>query len=254
VRPLRCRNAPELETKSTDAPWAAAWRNTVAKTKVPPVSPAAGRQPVVWETMYWRIATSAGGAMSAHAAGGGGGGSWPKFAETLRSVATFRSQAAAPLHAPPHPTKCQPADGVATSDRWVPASNDALHAVPQSMPAGVEVIRPEPVAVTATAKCVGPPLPPREFPRRRRPRIPTLHPRARSRRHRRTRRRAGKRRPGARQEIGAPWVLPASPRARWARATHGARDGRSPAGRTKAFQRGGGLIEPRSRSSSRAGR
>ena len=40
----------------------------------------------------------------------GGDGFWLNVAETVTSLATVRSQAAVPLHAPPHATKRQPAD------------------------------------------------------------------------------------------------------------------------------------------------
>src|SRR5688572_22047142 len=50
-----------------------------------------------------------------------------------------------PLHAPPHPVNSELASGSAVSVITAPSSNSNAHVVPQSMPAGEDVMRPLPL-------------------------------------------------------------------------------------------------------------
>jgi hypothetical protein len=61
------------------------------------------------------------------------------------------------VQAPLQPANTDPAAGVAASVTTVALSNDALHAAPQVMPAGVELMvpMPRPARVMVSANCDG---------------------------------------------------------------------------------------------------
>ena len=77
----------------------------------------------------------------------GGGGTASNVTSTLASLrsATVHED---PLHAPENPDSRQPESGVALRAIVAPSSNVALHALPQSIPAGLDVTVPEPVFTT----------------------------------------------------------------------------------------------------------
>ena len=77
----------------------------------------------------------------------GGGGTASNVTSTLASLrsATVHED---PLHAPEKPDSRQPESGVAVRTIVAPSSNVALHALPQSIPAGLDVTVPEPVFTT----------------------------------------------------------------------------------------------------------
>jgi hypothetical protein len=71
-------------------------------------------------------------------------------------------QAAVPLHAPDQPENVWPDAGVAVSTTEVPSAKAMLQTWPQSIPAGLDLIEPEPLSVTvniAVELAGGPPLP-----------------------------------------------------------------------------------------------
>ena len=55
-----------------------------------------------------------------------------------------------PAHAPLHPVKVEPLDGVAVRRTLVPPANDAVHVVPQSIPVGLDATAPEPFPASET--------------------------------------------------------------------------------------------------------
>jgi hypothetical protein len=58
-----------------------------------------------------------------------------------------------PAQPPPvQPVKVYPLEATALSSTLVPDVNDALHVLPQSMPAGADVTEPEPVSTTFSAR------------------------------------------------------------------------------------------------------
>jgi hypothetical protein len=67
-------------------------------------------------------------------------------------VFAFRAtvQVAFPEHAPVHPLKVAPPVGVAVSTTLVPEVKDAVHVVPQLMPAGLLVTVPFPFPESVT--------------------------------------------------------------------------------------------------------
>ena len=67
-----------------------------------------------------------------------------KLAVTLRAELMVTTQAPVPAHAPLHPVKAEPGDGVGVRVTLVLATNCALQVPPQSMPAGDEVTVPAP--------------------------------------------------------------------------------------------------------------
>jgi len=52
--------------------------------------------------------------------------------------------APAPLHAPDHPAKSELASGAGVNETIVPWAKEAVHVLPQSIPAGALVTVPEP--------------------------------------------------------------------------------------------------------------
>jgi hypothetical protein len=68
------------------------------------------------------------------------------------------TQLPAPLHAPPHPEKVEPAVGVAVNVTFVPSAKEALHVVPQLIPDGELVTVPEPVPAKVTVSVGFPPV------------------------------------------------------------------------------------------------
>jgi len=94
---------------------------------------------------------------------------FPAFATVSANCTTFQVavtplawlivtwQLPVPVQAPLQPAKVDPVAGVAVSVTTVALSNGALHAVPQLMPAGVELTAPlpRPAAVIVSANCDG---------------------------------------------------------------------------------------------------
>ena len=77
---------------------------------------------------------------------------WVNVAATVLDAASVTVQVAVPLQPPPfQPVKAWPDAGVAVSVTAVPAANAALHAVPQSMPAGADRTLPEPLTTRFSA-------------------------------------------------------------------------------------------------------
>src|SRR5947209_10843205 len=101
-------------------------------------------------------APAAPGAMSLHSGGRGGGGGGgggelvSKSAQAVVSPAAVIAHAPGPLHAPPQPAKLEPLRAAAASDTLVPACTVMLQLPGQSMPAGLDMTRPEPLPVNAT--------------------------------------------------------------------------------------------------------
>src|SRR6185436_13918493 len=82
------------------------------------------------------------------------------WAVTLRAWLIVTTQLPAPVQAPVHPTKTEPAFGVATSVTTVPCTTWTAHVLPQSRPVlsgelGATVPAPVPTFVTESAKRTG---------------------------------------------------------------------------------------------------
>ncbi len=71
-------------------------------------------------------------------------------AVTDRAALIVTLHAPVPLHAPDQPANVDPDAGVAVKATGVEATKDALHVVPQLMPAGVDMTEPEPLPVRVT--------------------------------------------------------------------------------------------------------
>src|SRR5437867_1779540 len=80
-----------------------------------------------------------------------GEGFGKKVAVTDWAALIVTMQLPVPLHPPPHqPMNADPLAGMAVKVTDVPLANDALHAAPQSMPAGLLVTVPLPLPVFVT--------------------------------------------------------------------------------------------------------
>jgi len=83
------------------------------------------------------------------------------WSDALKTAATEAAAFNGTLHGPvpeqtpDHPTKTAPRPGVAVSTTVVPAANDALQVTPQSIPVGLLVTVPLPLAVTLNANTCG---------------------------------------------------------------------------------------------------
>ena len=80
------------------------------------------------------------------------GGATAKVARALRICESVSTQVnCAPLQSPPQPLNTWPAAGIAESVTAVPALYGSLQSAPQSIPAGLEVMRPFPVTLVVSA-------------------------------------------------------------------------------------------------------
>ncbi len=66
------------------------------------------------------------------------------------SPSRWTVQAPVPVQAPVHPLNVEPLPGAAVSETAVPEGNDALQALPQSMPTGADMTRPTPLPAGMT--------------------------------------------------------------------------------------------------------
>src|SRR5438105_9828936 len=92
---------------------------------------------------------SSGGAIAEQLCGGGVFRS--KFTHAVWSPFALKLQPPPPLHAPPQPTKLELPSGIAVSEMLVPVATDMLQTAGQSIPAGDEVTRPEPLPIGTTS-------------------------------------------------------------------------------------------------------
>src|SRR2546423_5672730 len=95
------------------------------------------------------MGTSSGGAIAAQLCAGGVFRS--KFTHPVWSPFALKLQPPPPLHAPPQPTKLELPSGIAVSEMLVPVATDMLQTAGQSIPAGDEVTRPEPLPIGTTS-------------------------------------------------------------------------------------------------------
>ena len=95
------------------------------------------------------MGTSSGGAIAAQLCGGGVFRS--KFTHAVWFPFALKLQPPPPLHAPPQPTKVELPSGIAVSEMLVPAATETLQTAGQSIPAGDEVTRPEPLPIGTTS-------------------------------------------------------------------------------------------------------
>jgi hypothetical protein len=78
---------------------------------------------------------------------------------TFTSRSSVNAQLPAPEQSPLQPEKTAPSFVVATSVTGVPSGNVAVHALPQSMPGGLERTLPPPETDTIMVRAAAPPLP-----------------------------------------------------------------------------------------------
>src|SRR5438309_5769801 len=95
------------------------------------------------------MGTSSGGAIAAQLCAGGVFRS--KFTHAVWSPFALKLQPPPPLHAPPQPTKVELPSGIAVSEMLVPAATEILQTAGQSIPAGDEMTRPEPLPIGTTS-------------------------------------------------------------------------------------------------------
>src|SRR5947209_4815193 len=95
------------------------------------------------------MGTSSGGAIAAQLCAGGVFRS--KFTHAVWFPFALKLQPPPPLHAPPQPTKVELPSGIAVSEMLVPAARGMLQTAGQSIPAGDEVTRPEPLPIGTTS-------------------------------------------------------------------------------------------------------
>ncbi|TMB14101.1 MAG: hypothetical protein E6J65_24010 [Deltaproteobacteria bacterium] len=93
--------------------------------------------------------TSSGGAIPEQLCGGGAFRS--KFTQVVWSPFAVKLQPPPPLQAPPQPTNVELASGTTVSEMPVPAATDMVHTAGQSIPAGIEVTRPDPLPIGTTS-------------------------------------------------------------------------------------------------------
>src|SRR5205814_8314526 len=102
------------------------------------------------------MATASGAEMPAHCGGlvggGGGGAAELNVAHTVTSELTVTVQPALPLQPPPQPAKDEPGSACRLSAIAVPMVTVALQPLGQSIPAGLEVTRPEPLPISQTVR------------------------------------------------------------------------------------------------------
>lgn len=100
---------------------------------------------------------------------------WANVAVTLCADVMLTVQLPVPLHAPLQPVKVLPVAGVAVRVTLAPLVKNALHVLPQSMPAGLLVTMPIPVPLLLI---VNEKKEPRDCPpRTSRTALPSPHPR-----------------------------------------------------------------------------
>src|SRR3989454_4111268 len=92
---------------------------------------------------------SSGGAIAEQLCGGGMLRS--RFTHVVWSPFAVKLQPPPPLHAPPQPTNVELASGTTVSEMRVPAATVIVHTAGQSIPAGVEVTRPDPLPIGTTS-------------------------------------------------------------------------------------------------------
>jgi hypothetical protein len=74
-----------------------------------------------------------------------------KLALTLRAAFIDTTQLPVPVHAPPHPLNAYPLPAAAVSVTDVDEANDALHVLPQLIPAGFDCTCPAPLTTIVNA-------------------------------------------------------------------------------------------------------
>src|SRR5437773_3367737 len=141
---VSCRKVPALVTTSISDPCRLGSLYDMGRASVPPPSPIAAPHITApgGRATYCCMVTAAGAAMFAHCAGlgggGGGGALAAKLAHTVTSEAAVTVQPPLPVQPPPHPVNEDPGSARAFSATVEPAVTVKLHALGQSMPAGLE--------------------------------------------------------------------------------------------------------------------
>jgi hypothetical protein len=74
-----------------------------------------------------------------------------RFPVTLRAAVIDRAQLPVPVHAPLHPLNVKPLAATAVRATEVEEAKEALHVLPQLIPAGFELICPLPLTFTFRA-------------------------------------------------------------------------------------------------------
>src|SRR5438128_2380210 len=146
------RTAPDASTNEThDPPGWPAFVDPSARVPLP--SPSPGTQKTLpglsTEALKRRGSPGCCGASPAHSSTGGGG-TLAKAATTERSPSSVTLQSPLPEQSPLHPANCDPVSAAAVRMTRVPAGIAATHVVPQSIPGGLEVMRPAPSPARAT--------------------------------------------------------------------------------------------------------